>query len=247
MDLILKNRIFKYVAINLFICFLFGPVQSLPAQGKPNDPMESKPGITLEKSPTMKGNEISTEFSYYKQKILKSSVAVSMIVNGYSAAKEIYNQRMRGQFHAARMLARAVIGFGGCVAAALFFGKVFWQLFSLIPFAGRVLGPIMAILGVIGGGVMGAIGAEWLFELIMPLQGAGSRIRNSVLGGVLGGIVGALSGVLMELSFTSNQKGGFFGFISSLTSSLLSTFSGLVYGFILGALIGLVSFFYIFS
>jgi hypothetical protein len=244
---ILKNRIFKYVIINLFICFLFASVQSLPAQDKPNDPMESKSGITEEKAPSLKGNGIYGKFSYYKQKIIKSSVAVSMISTGFKSTKELYNQKMRGQGHPSRVLARAVIGFGGLVAAALFFARIFWVSFSLIPFAGGVLGPIMGILGLIGGGVIGAIGAEWLFELIMPLQGAGSRIRNSVLGGVLGGIVGALSGVLMELSLTSNQKGGFFGFISSLTSSLLSAFSGLVYGFILGGLIGLVSFFYIFT
>ncbi|MDQ5988375.1 MAG: hypothetical protein CSYNP_04135 [Syntrophus sp. SKADARSKE-3] len=236
-----KDPIFKCVVIGLFIGLLFVPVPSSPAQQA-----AIEAGTTAAKPPMAEVNEAYAKFPYNMQKMLKTSVVASIAVNGYKATKETYNRTMRGkQSHPSRVLARAVIGFAGCFAAGLFLGKIFYLAFSIIPFAGRVLGPIMGILGVAGGCIVGAVAAEWLFEVIVPLQ-AVSRIRSAVFGGVLGGVVGALAGLLMELSFISSEKGGLLGFLRSLLSSLISSFAGLFYGFLLGALAGAIAFFYIF-
>jgi hypothetical protein len=235
-----KDRLIRCFVIGLFILLPFASVKSLPAQQAASESIAK-----AAESSVAEVNEAYAKFPSCIQKMIKTSVVVSIAVNGYKVTKETYNRTRGKQSHPSRVLARAVIGFAGCFAAGLFMGKIFYLVFSLIPFAGRVLGPIMGILGVAGGCVVGAIGAEWLFETVMPLQ-AVSRIKGAVFGGVLGGVVGAFAGLLMELSFISSEKGGLLGFLRSLLSSLISSFAGLFYGFLLGALAGSVAFFYIF-
>jgi len=237
-----KNRIRRYIVLFLWVCILIFPAQALPAQPEAKEAKSS-----IEKTLTNAMHDIYAKLPGGVQKMLKSSVVLSIAANGYKATKETYYRNVRGQqAHPSMVTARAVIGFAGCFAAALFLGKIFFLVFSAIPFAGRFLGPVFGLVGVASGCIAGSIGAEWLFEMIMPLQGAGSKVSNALLGGALGGIIGAVTGLLMEMTFVSNKKGGLAGFFRSMVPSLMDAFSGLFYGGLLGALAGAVAFFYIF-
>ncbi len=237
-----KNRICLYTAACLVFFLFFYPAQAVTAQPEAKEAKSS-----IEKTLTNAVHGVYARLPADVQKMLKSSVVLSIAVNGYKATKETYYRNVRGQqAHPSMVTARAVIGFAGCFAAALFLGKIFFLVFSAIPFAGRFLGPLFGLVGVASGCIAGAIGAEWLFEMIMPLQGAGSKVSNALLGGALGGIIGAVTGLLMEMTFASNKKGGLAGFFRSMVPTLMDAFAGLFYGGLLGALAGAIAFFYIF-
>ena len=121
-----KDRIGRCVAVCLWACLLFTPAHAVSAQ-----PEAKEAKSAIEKCVTSGFHAAYAKLPNSIQKMLKTSVVLAIAVNGYKATKETYYRNVRGQqAHPAMVLARAVIGFAGCFAAGLFFGKIFFLVFS---------------------------------------------------------------------------------------------------------------------
>lgn len=222
----------------------------------------SNKGVTSESSRvTTKSSTVENTplgFSKTLKQLVKWSVAVGIIVSGYSATKEIYNQKMSGQeVHPSRVIGRAVIGFLGAFALAALLGAVL----GLVPGAG----PVLAVFGMISGGVVGAIVSEWLFELIIPYNGTGWAILDFLFGGVLGSVFGVVFGAIMGTFVGFHQglwdagrsnDGGFLKDIFKITildpvnaigGAMVGTFGGAISGFFFGGFVGSLLFWFLFN
>jgi hypothetical protein len=107
--------------------------------------------------------------------------------------KEVYEKAMQGiTVHPSRVLARGIVGFAGALAGGIAIGA----LCTLITIGTAWGAVILGALGTFVGTVAGGIGAEWLYEWIVPMDGFGWAIGDFLLGGLLGSILGAFPGMI---------------------------------------------------
>lgn len=198
----------------------------------------SKPAIKVVQNPSIYSKIIS--------KVVKASIVVSIFTAGYTVTKEVYNQKMAGkQVHPSRIFARIIVGIVGGLAVGFLLGSILGILFSWCP-------PVRVIAGIIGaiaGSVLGSIGAEWLFEIIMPYRGTGWAILDFLLGGVLGAIMGTFIGFV--LGWWNAGRGNDEGFLKAIFTLLIiapmHAIGGAIGGFFFGGFVGSLLFWLIFN
>ncbi|OPX99237.1 MAG: hypothetical protein A4E60_02858 [Syntrophorhabdus sp. PtaB.Bin047] len=141
----------------------------------------------------------SWKFSKLIKWVFRSSAFFSIMVSGYTVPAEIYHAKMAGkEIHPSRLVLRAFVGFAGGLAGGFLLGIALGFLFFWFHPAAVTAG----IIGAAIGGVLGTIGAEWLFELIMPNKGLGYIILDILIGGVFGSTIGTVVGLIRGLRAT---------------------------------------------
>lgn len=178
--------------------------------------------------------------------VLKSSVAISVIISGYTMTEEIYNKKMAGtEIHPSRVLARMVTGFAGGIAGGILLGTFLGFLFAWFPPVGIIAGVIGAIIG----SIAGSIGAEWLFEIIIPNTGLGYAVLDFLFGGVLGAVIGTIIGLL--IGFNRKIIDDHDGFLKATFKTVIflpwNTAAGALGGLFWGGFIGSAIFLVIFN
>jgi len=197
----------------------------------------------------MKAMKSPWKFSKLIKWVFRSSAFFSIIVSGYTVTAEIYDAKMAGkEIHPSRLVLRAFVGFAGGLAGGFLLGIALGFLFFWFHPAAVTAG----IIGAAIGGMLGAIGAEWLFELIMPNKGLGYIILDILIGGVFGSTVGTVVGLIRGLYKTPPIE--ISGFWRTLWEILTFPFAlvescltGAICGLVLGGFAGSTLFFVMFT
>lgn len=191
----------------------------------------------------------SSKFTKLIKGVFRCSAFISIMVSGYTMTAEIYHAKMAGkEIHPSRLILRAFVGFAGGLAGGFLLGVALALLFCWFHPAAVTA----SIIGALIGGVLGASGAEWLFELIMPNRGLGYIILDVLIGGVFGSTIGTVVGLIRGLYKTPPiEIAGFWRTLWEILTFpftlLESCLTGAIWGLVLGGCAGSTLFFVMFA